>query len=148
MDGWPEKICHYFYIEECPHQFVIARSILIPQLLDPAELESVRKVCQACEKCRGERRTNRRIMRTLRATVDNGTIKNLEGTIGNINSTGALITLNDCPDFKVGEHVDIKIYYDVLPGQTKEVLRNQSCIIMRIAEQGHQLAVMFLNENK
>ena len=148
MENWPEKICHYFYREECPHQFVIARTILIPQLLDRAELERVRKVCRTCEKCSGERRTSRRIKRPLRATVDNGMIKNIEGTIGDISSTGAFINLNDCPDFKVGEFLDVKIYYDVLPGQTKEVLRNQSCIIMRIAEQGHQLAVMFLNENK
>ena len=148
MDGWPEKICHYFYIEECPHQFVVARSILIPQLLGRAELERTRKVCQACEKCVDEKRTSRRIKRPLRVTVDNDTIKNIDGTIRNISSTGALIDLHDCPDFKVGELVDVEIYYDVLPGQTKKVLRNQGCVIIRIAEQGDQLAVMFLDENK
>ena len=148
MDDWPEKICQYFHSEECPHQFIIARSILIPQLLGRAELERTRKVCQGCEKCRGERRTSRRIMRPLRATVDNGTIKNVKGTISDISSNGALIRLNDRLNFRVGEFIDLRIYGDVQFGTTKQVLSNQRCVIKRIAEQGHQLAVMFLNENK
>ena len=148
MDDSPQTICHYFYSEECPHQFTIARSILIPQLLGRAELERTRKVCQTCEKCVNEKRTSRRIKRPFRVTVDNDRIKNIEGTIEDISSTGALIKLNACPGFKVEGLVDVKIYYDVLPGQTEQVLRNQGCVITRIAEPGHQLAVMFLNEKK
>ena len=148
MGDSPQTICHYFYGQECPHQLIIARSILIPQILGRAELERTRKVCQTCEKCVDEKRTSRRIKKPLRVTVDNDTIKNIEATIRDISSTGALINMRDCLEFEVGELVDVKIYYDVLPGQTKQVLRNQNCVIVRIAEQGHQLAVMFLNEKK
>ena len=148
MADSPHRICHYFFTEECPYQLAITKAILIPQLLDQRELERTAKLCETCEKCRGERRTSLRTKRALKVTLNNGDIGGIEGTIVDISSTGALIGLEDPFDLRVGEKVKVNIYSESSGKKTKQALINQRCVIRRIQEQDQQVAVMFLSERK
>ena len=43
------KSCKLIARGECPHEFLIYRLYLIPELLEPKELEIYEKLCCACQ---------------------------------------------------------------------------------------------------
>jgi hypothetical protein len=43
--------CELFREGKCPHQSIMERVYLIPQILDPEELRRLERLCCACEQC-------------------------------------------------------------------------------------------------
>lgn len=140
------KICQYFFSEECPYQSEISKAILIPQMLGPAEMEQIKKLCENCEKCRNEKRTSLRIKKPLRVAVaKHDMTESTQGTIVDISSTGALIKLDEWLELTMGEMLEVKIYFDAEDFQTQVSVENQRCVIKRLAKESNQLAIMFTN---
>jgi hypothetical protein len=147
MQDLPWKICQYFFTEECPYQFEISKAILIPQMLGPSEIEHIKNLCENCEKCRDEKRTNLRIKKPLRVALVNPAVKkSVQGTVLDISSTGALIKLDIWLDVKIGETLELKIYSYSQDKQAEVSVGDRRCIVKRLAKNPRHLALMFMSE--
>ena len=146
MQDLPWKICQYFFTQECPYQSEISKAILIPQMLGTPEIEYIKNLCENCEKCGDEKRTNLRIKKPLRvAVVDPAVRKSVQGTVLDISSTGALIKLDIWLDVKIGETLELKIYSYAQDKQAEVSLRDRRCVVKRLVEKDPHLAVMFMS---
>ena len=147
MKELPWKVCQYFFSDSCPHNLAVSRVLLIPQFLDQSEIGAIRQECESCEKRSNQRRTNLRIKRPFKVAI---TIpesnKSIRGTMVNVSATGALIELKDRSEFGIEEIVELHIEsYVEVSGQLEETTFNQCCIVKRIENEKHQIAVMFVD---
>lgn len=147
MKELPWEVCQYFFSDNCPNHLAVSRVLLIPQFLDQSEIRAIRQQCESCEKCSNQRRTNLRINRPFKVAI---TIpesnKSIRGTMVNVSATGALIELEDWSEFGMEEIVELQIEsYVEVSGQLEESMFNQCCIVKRIENEKHRIAVMFID---
>ncbi len=62
--------CRYYEIGDCPQPEAIDRVFLIPQLLDPSEIEAAKQICQDCGKYLDQKRKYPRIRRPLQIIIN------------------------------------------------------------------------------
>ncbi|UCF02479.1 MAG: PilZ domain-containing protein [Deltaproteobacteria bacterium] len=147
MKELPWEVCQYFFSDNCPNNVAVSRVLLIPQFLDQSEIGAIRQECESCEKRSNQRRTNLRIKRPFKVAI---TIpesnKSNRGTMVNVSATGALIELEDRSEIGVEEIVELHIEsYVEVSGQLEETTFNQCCIVKRIENEKHRIAVIFID---
>lgn len=147
MKELPWEVCQYFFSDNCPNNVAVSRVLLIPQFLDQSEIGGIRQECESCEKRSNQRRTNLRIKRPFKVAI---TIpesnKSIRGTMVNVSATGALIELEDRSEIGVEEIVELHIEsYVEVSGQLEETTFNQCCIVKRIENEKHRIAVIFID---
>ena len=141
--------CQYLSIEQCPHRSSIERAILIPQLLDPTEITDAKRLCEKCRQVLVEKRNDIRVKRPLRAIITRrDQEETLHGTILNVSSGGALVKLEDLPNFHVDEICLLKIYsYDSFSGKSDTDAMSVAGIVKRLAENKNEIAIVFIEES-
>jgi hypothetical protein len=146
MHDLPWEICQYFFTEECPYQLEISQAILIPQLVEPAEIERIKELCENCDKCGDEQRTSLRIKKPLRVAVVHPQLQqSVQGTLVDISSTGALIELDYWLDVKIGESLEVKIYSSAQEREAQVSIEDRRCEVKRLVKENRRLAVMFVH---
>lgn len=141
--------CQYLSIGQCPSRSSIERVILIPQLLDPTEIADAKRLCEKCRQVLVEKRNDIRVKRPLRAIITRrDQEETLHGTILDVSSGGALVTLEDLPNFHVDEICLLKIYsYDSFSGKSDTDAIRVDGIVKRLAENKNEIAIVFLEES-
>ena len=147
MQQHPWEECHYHKSGSCLQQSAIDRVHLIPQLLDPVDLEAAKATCQSCAKYLDEKRKHFRLERPLQITLikEDGTAT--EGSIVNLSEGGALVKLENCANLYKGERVDLEIYPS--HKRKQQVPSNKirvSSLIKRLETEKNRLVAIFLNE--
>ncbi|UCE81639.1 MAG: PilZ domain-containing protein [Deltaproteobacteria bacterium] len=137
--------CQYYSSGHCPKNQAIDKAYLIPQLLEPSEIETAKKICEQCEKCHDEKRKYQRITRPLRVVVTNKEPKkNIEGTIVDVSINGALVKLDDWVNFTPDEMVDLQLYSgDKVSDPVETNVIKLSGRIKRLTKEKQELAIMF-----
>lgn len=139
--------CPYFENGQCPQPEAIARAYLIPQFLDPSEIEVVSKLCRNCGKYQNEKRKHPRIKRSFRIILQNSNGKTFEGEIVNISEGGTLIRLKNRADLNKNEEVILEIYPSQQASETVSTSRTKvTGMVERTEDEKHQIAVTFIRE--
>ena len=148
MADQPWNTCQYFFAEECPNLSFISKAILIPQFLDPSEIEILESICANCETCRDEKRGSLRIRRPLKVFIESQDSKRTaQGSVLNVSSTGALVELDNWLDFRVCEKIMLQIYTgDRVSNHMHAHVDKRQSIVKRITEDKRQIGVMFIND--
>ena len=138
--------CQYYSSGHCPKNQAIDKVYLIPQLLDPSEIEAARRICEHCEKCHDEKRKYQRIIRPFRVVVTNKEPKkNVEGTIIDVSINGALVRVDDWVNFAKDEMVDLQLYStDKVSDPVKTNVIKLTGRIKRLTRDKQELAIMFI----
>lgn len=139
--------CPYFESNLCPQSDAVARAYLIPQLLGPSEIESIKKLCRTCGKYLDEKRKHPRVQGPFRITLQRSTGKTIKGDVVDISEGGALIKLHNGADFNKNEEVVLEIYPSRGTSETVSISRIKVVgMIRRIEDEKNQLAVIFVKE--
>jgi len=138
--------CPYAESDECPQSDSIARAYLIPQLLDPADIDSIKQTCKACGKYLDQKRKYPRIKRPLQVVLIKKEQTAIIGNIVDLSEGGALIQLQQWADFKKDEKVVLEISPtpQALDKSSHESTK-VSGLIKRIEADRQQLAIVFLS---
>lgn len=138
--------CYYLSIGQCPNQSFMEKVLLIPQLLEPSEVEDAIEDCKSCGGYLQEQRKYFRIKRPFRCDISKNNGTTIEGHIINISENGALIKLKRWVDFNSDEKVGLIIYSADEPiineSRTIEILSQ----IKRLTTDKKQLGIHFLSE--
>jgi hypothetical protein len=138
--------CPYAESDECPQSDAISRVSLIPQLLDPADIDSIKQTCRTCGKYLDQKRKYPRIKRPLKIVVIRERQKAIKGNIVDLSEGGALIQLQTWADFKKDEKVLLEIYHShPTSDNSSHELTKVSGLIKRIEAERRQLAIVFLS---
>jgi hypothetical protein len=141
------KNCSYFENGQCPQPEAITKAYLIPQLLNPAEIGVIKKLCRTCSKYLNEKRKHPRVQRLFQINLRKGNGKTIEGDIVNISEGGALIKLQNWADLDRNEAVILEIYPSHGASETVSTSRIKvSGMIGRIEDEKDQIAVIFVEE--
>ena len=148
MANKPWKNCQYFFTEECPNLSFISKAILIPQFLDPSEIEILESICANCETCRDEKRGSLRMRRPLKVSIAcRDSKRTTAGSLLNVSSTGALVEIDNWLDFRVCGRITMQIYTsDQASNHIQTHLDKKQSIVKRIIEDKRQIGVMFIND--
>jgi hypothetical protein len=138
--------CPYADSDECPQSDAIVRVSLIPQLLDPTDIDSIKQTCKTCGKYSDQKREYPRIKRPLQIVLTKEGQKAIKGNIVDLSEGGALIQLQTWADFKKDEKVLLEIYpsHPASDNSSHESTK-VSGLIKRIEVEKRQLAIVFLN---
>ena len=85
--------CPYAQSDECPQSDAIVRVYLIPQLLDPADIESIKQTCKTCGKYLDQKRKHPRIKKPLQIFLVKERQTAIKGNIVDISEGGASSSL-------------------------------------------------------
>ena len=141
--------CHYYHTRRCPEHETIDKVYLIPQLLEPSAIKAANATCDRCEIYHQEKRKYRRIARPLRVVVSNKKPKRqIQGTVVDVSINGALIKLDNWIHFNKEEMVNLKLYYNRVNSDKKEInIVNVSGQIKRVAKEKQELAIVFIKDD-
>jgi hypothetical protein len=138
--------CPYAESDECPQFDAIARVYLIPQLLDPADIDSIKQTCKTCGKYLDQKRKYPRIKRLFQIVLIKERQTAIKGNIVDVSEGGALIQLQTWADFKKDEKVLLEIYPSRRTSdKSSHELTRVSGLIKRIEAERQQLAIVFLS---
>ena len=103
--------CQYLGSGQCPYKSTIERALLIPQLLDPTQSIDAKRLCEKCGQILVKRRKAVRVQRPLRVVITRrDQEESFHGTILDVSSGGALVKLENLPNFHMDEIFSLKIY--------------------------------------
>ena len=141
--------CQYLSIGQCPYRSSIERALLIPQLLDPTEITDAKRLCEKCRQILIEKRKDVRVNRPLRAIITRrDQEESLHGTILDVSSGGALVELEDLPNFHVNEICRVEIYsYDSFSDKSDTDAISVDGIIKRLTANKNEIAIVFIEES-
>jgi hypothetical protein len=136
--------CPYSDSDECPQSDAIVRVYLIPQLLDPADIDSTKQICRTCGKYLDQKRKYPRIKRPLQVVLIKEGQTAIKGNIVDLSEGGALIQVQTWADFKKDEKVLLEIYpsHPASDNSSHESTK-VSGLIKRIEAESKQLAIVF-----
>ena len=140
--------CQYLSSGQCPYKSTIERVLLIPQLLDPTQIIDAKRLCEKCGQIFVERRKAIRVQRPLRVVVTKqGREESFHGTILDVNSSGALIKLENLPDVNMDEKLHLKIYsYSGVSDKSDIDAISVDGAVKRLAEHNNGIAIVFVEE--
>ena len=140
--------CHYLSVGECPFKSTIERVLLVPQLFDPSRIADAKRLCEKCWQILVETRKAARVQRPLRVIItrrDQG--ESFHGTILDVSSGGALVKLENSPNFHIDEILCLKIYsYDSVSYKSDDDATSFDGTVKRLAENKDEIAVAFITE--
>ena len=138
--------CPYAESDECPQSDAIVRVYLIPQLLDPADIDSIKQTCKTCGKYLDQKRKHPRIKRPLQIVLIKEQQTAIKGNLVDVSEGGALVQLQTWADFKKDEKVLLEIYPSRrISDKSSHELTKVSGLIKRIEVERQQLAIVFLS---
>jgi hypothetical protein len=143
LEWW--KKCYEFAGDQCPEARLLERVYLIPQLLDPTEIETIKQACENCTK--RNQRYHTRVRRPLSVALikDHGTL--VEGDIVDVSQGGAYIKLKKWIALAKYEKLLVEIYHsEVNSEQSRSRITRVSALVKRTEPEKEQLAVTFLEE--
>jgi hypothetical protein len=138
--------CPYAESDECSQSDAIVRVYLIPQLLNPADIDSTRQTCKTCGKYLHQKREYPRIQRPLQFVPVKEGQTAINGNIVDLSEGGALIQLQKWADFKKDEKVLLEIHPS-RPTSNKSYNESTrvSGLLKSIEAERQQLAIVFLS---
>jgi len=138
--------CPYAESDECPQSEAIVRAYLIPQLLDPADIDSAKQTCRSCGKYLDQKRKYPRMKRPFQIVLIKDRQTAIKGNIVDLSEGGALIQLQKWADFEKDEKVLLTIYPShPTSDKSSHELTKVSGLIKRIEAKRQQLAIIFLS---
>lgn len=141
---WWEK-CYGSAGGQCPERSVLERVYLIPHLLDPMEIETIKQACENCTK--RNQRYHTRVSRPLRVVLIKGHGTPVEGDIVDISQGGACIKLKKRIAFARDEKLTLEIYHSEVNSEQKRTrITKVSALVRRTEPEKEKLAVSFLEE--
>jgi len=141
--------CQYLSIGQCPYRSTIERTLLIPQLLDPAQIIDAKRLCEKCGQIIVEKRKHVRVQRPLRVVITRrDQEESFHGTILDVSSGGALVKLENLPNFHIEEIFRLKIYsYSGVSVKSDNDAISVDGAVKRLAENENEIAVVFVEES-
>jgi len=141
--------CQYLSIGQCPYRSTIERTLLIPQLLDPAQIIDAKRLCEKCGQIIVEKRKHVRVQRPLRVVITRrDQEESFHGTILDVSSGGALVKLENLPNFHIEEIFRLKIYsYSDVSVKSDNDAISVDGALKRLAENKNEIAVVFVEES-
>jgi len=127
----------------------IERVLLIPQLLDLTQIIDAKRLCEKCGQIFVEKRKHVRVQRPLRVVITGrDQEESFHGTILDISSGGALVKLENLPNFHMEEIFSLKIYsYDGISDKSDTDAISVDGAVKRLADNKNEIAVVFLEES-
>jgi c-di-GMP-binding flagellar brake protein YcgR len=122
---------------------------LIPQLLDPTQIIDAKRLCEKCVKIFVEKRKDVRIKRPLRVVITKrDQEESFHGTILDVSSGGALVKLENLPNFHMDEILRLKIYsYNGVSDKSDTDAISVDGAVKRLAENKNEIAIVFVKES-
>jgi len=141
--------CQYLSSGQCPYNSTIERALLIPQLLDPTEIIDAKRLCEKCGQIFVERRKAVRVQRPHRVVITRrDQEESFHGTILDVSSGGALVKLENLPDFQMDEIFRLKIYsYSSVSDESDTDAISVDGAVKRLAENKNEIAIVFVEES-
>ncbi len=141
--------CQYLSIGQSPYKSTIERALLIPQLLDPTQIVDAKRLCEKCRQIFVERRQAIRIQRPLRVIITRRDQEaSFHATILNVSSSGALVKLENLPNFHMDEKLRLKIYsYSGVSDKSDTDAIRVNGAVKRLAESNNEIAIVFVEES-
>ena len=143
------EMCEYLDNGQCPYRSTIERALLIPQLLDPTEITDAKRLCEKCRQILIEKRKAVRVQRPLQVVITRRDHEeSFHGTILDVSSGGALVKLENLPNFQMDEIFRLKIYsYSGVSNKSDTDAISVDGIVKRLAENKNEIAIVFVEEN-
>ena len=141
--------CQYLSSGQCPYRSTIERALLIPQLLDPAQIIDAKRLCEKCGQIIVEKRKHVRVQRPLRVVITRrDQEESFHGTILDVSSGGALVKLENLPNFHMDEIFRLKIYpYGGVSDKSDTDEISVDGAVKRLAENKNEIAIVFVEES-
>ena len=141
--------CQYLSSEKCPYKSTIERALLIPQLLDPTQIIDAKRLCEKCGQILVKRRETTRVQRPLRVVITRqDQEESFHGTILNVSSGGALLKLDNLPNFHMDEIFRLKIYSSGgFSDKSNTDAISVDASVKRLDENKNEIAVVFVKES-
>jgi len=141
--------CQYLSKGQCPYKSTIERALLIPQLLDPTEIIDAKRLCEKCGQIFVEKRKHARVQRPMRVIITRqDQEESFHGTILNVSSGGALVKLENLPNFHMEEILLLKIYsYTGVSDKSDNDAISVDGAVERLAENNNEVAIVFVEES-
>jgi hypothetical protein len=111
--------CHSFRECNCPHQKVMERVYLIPQLIDPEELNEYQRQCLTCLQCEHGRREIQRLPVSFLVDCKQDDLTRMGGKAFNLSTKGIAIYTNY--PLRVGEQFAIEFVLSAVNSTIKAV---------------------------
>ena len=141
--------CQYLASGQCPYKSTIERSLLIPQLLAPTEIADAKRLCEECRQFLVEKRKAVRVQRSLRVVITRlDQEETFHGTTLDVSSGGALVKLDNLPNFHTDEIFRFKIY-SISGTSDKSDIHAISVdgVVKRLIENKNEIAFVFIKES-
>jgi len=144
----PYENCHYLIVGQCPYRASIEKALLIPQLLDPAQIVDAKRLCEKCGQILVERRKAIRVKRPLRVVATRlEHEESFHGSVLDVSSIGVLVKLQDCTGFNMGEKVQLEIYsHRKFLGKLDTDAITVEGIVKRLVEKQNEIAIAFVEK--
>ena len=141
--------CHFLGSGQCPYKSTIERALLIPQLLTPTEIADAKRLCEKCEQIFVEKRKAVRVQRSLRVVITRlDQEETFHGTTLDVSSGGALVKLEDLPNFHTDEIFRFKIYSNSGTSDKSDIHAiNVDGAVKRLIESKNEIAFVFIKES-
>lgn len=141
--------CQYLRTGQCPYKSTIERVLLIPQLLDPTQIIDAKRLCEKCGQILVKRRKTVRVQRPLRVVITRWDQKeSIHGTILNVSRGGALVRLNNLPDFHMGEIFRLQIHSsDRVSHRSNADAISVDGAVKRLDGDKNEIAIVFIEES-
>ena len=143
------ETCEYLISGQCPYKSTIERAFLIPQLLDPTQITDAKRLCEKCRQILVEKRKDLRVKRPLRVVITKrDQEESFHGIILDVSSGGALVKLENLPNFHMDEILRLKIYsYNGVSDKSDIDAISVDGVVKRLAENKNEIAIVFLEES-
>jgi hypothetical protein len=141
--------CQYFSNGQCPYKSTIERALLIPQLLDVAQIIAAKSLCKKCGQILVERRRALRVQRPLRVVITRqDQEESFHGTILDVSSGGALVKLENSPNFQTDEILLLKIYsYSGVSVTSDNDAISVDGAVKRLADNKNEIGIVFIEKS-
>jgi len=144
----PYEKCHYLIVGQCPYKITIEKALLIPQLLDPAQIVDAKRLCEKCGQILVEKRKAIRVKRPLRVVATRlEHAESFRGSVIDVSSIGVLVRLQDCTGLNTEEKVELQIYSHskILDKLDTDAITVEG-IVKRLAENQNEIAIAFVEK--
>ena len=141
--------CQYFGSGQCPYKSTIERAFLIPQLLDSTQITDAKRLCEKCRQILVEKRKAVRVKRPLRVVITKrDQEESFHGIILDVSSGGALVKLENLPNFHMDEILRLKIYsYNGVSDKSDTDAISVDGAVKRLAENKNEIAIVFVEKS-
>jgi hypothetical protein len=143
------ETCEYLGNGQCPYRSTIERALLIPQLLDPTQIIDAKRLCEKCVQIFVEKRKDVRVKRPLRVVITKrDQEESFHGIILDVSSGGALVKLENLPNFKMDEILRLKIdSYGGVSDKSDTDAISVDGAVKRLSENKNEIAIVFVEES-